>query len=182
MNYPNNKDLQTLSREVRRLETKLRISLGNVNPNIPKWQWPKAALETVRELQNLAASGWYDRVSQELNDLLEWPAKQWADPELFIGGKRGFETFNRGKDWFSEMKFNRVQTIYTFSNRWDHAKIRATFLVPKDLDKKREVGFMFFFHGGGYVREHILRVHGSSLLKLVHRSRRFHSLVLQDKS
>lgn len=141
--------LKALSEKVRELESNLKLETAH-QPNEAKWNWTEKANKVLAQIWKLAEKN-KTLVRGELDGLLEWPSKEMADPKLFLGGKPGFEIFNRDEHWFETMGFDPHQTPYTFSNRWDKALIKATFLVPKDLDKGLDVRFMWYLHGGGFV-------------------------------
>lgn len=142
---------EQLSRQVRDLEANLERILRNAGSN--KCDWPTESKATVKELQYLAAETDNQAlVRGRLDKALAWPNIEMTDPKLFLGGKPGFEQFDREDSWFEDMGFSKYQTPYTFSDRWDKRYINATFLVSRNIDQSAKMPIMWFFHGGGFVR------------------------------
>jgi hypothetical protein len=142
--------LTALARKVRVLETQLANTLHGKEA-LKKWQWPAEALQIVSQLQDLARKN-NALVRGPLDRLLEWPNPASADLKLFLGGKPGFEAFDRAENWFEQMGFDQYSTPYTFSSAWDKRLMKAMILVPKGLQAGTKVPVMWFFHGGGFVR------------------------------
>lgn len=116
-----------------------------------KWNLSKELLETQNKLRKLAR-GNEELVYGRTKQILEWPDKKSADPELFYNGNHDKYMFNRTKDWFTKtMEFNVHEVAYSFANTWDMAELNATILVPKRLKVNDPVAVMFFLHGGGFV-------------------------------
>lgn len=142
--------LDALAWEVHHLEASLKAELAIYPESLAKWEWPAPALALVEELRKLAKKN-EDLVRGPMDDLLAWPDAKSADPQLFYGGKEGFETFYRSKNWFEEMGFDKYETMYTFSDAWDKCPIEATILVPRGLRDGTRVRVMWVWHGGGFV-------------------------------
>jgi hypothetical protein len=142
--------LEGLSKWVKELRSELRIILKGCK-GTPKWKWPPAALTIVDSLRLLKRNG--AKHFNKLEELLQWPEGA-TDPNLFYGGKKGFEIFNRGKNWFEHMGFKEHTMEYTFTDTWDKEKIMATWLIPNNLKPGDTVSFVWFVHGGGLVSDH----------------------------
>jgi hypothetical protein len=134
------------------LSTKVKSFQGGFKnyQETPKWKWPSEALAIVNSIAALKHD--YADCFAKLNKLFQWPDGA-TDPKLFYGGKKGFETFDRGEDWFEQMGFVEHELQYTFTNTWDKVKVMATWLVPSNLEPGDTVSFVWFAHGGGLVSD-----------------------------
>ncbi|CAO2649949.1 Nn.00g012410.m01.CDS01 [Neocucurbitaria sp. VM-36] len=138
--------LGSIAETAQMLEESLQEILGN-KATEAKWKWPaeaKAVVERMRQYGKYHNS----ELRKELDQLLEWPDKESADPKGFYGKD---PPFDRKEDWFENvMGFNKYETCYTFTDRWDKAEIMATFLVPNDLKSGDQCAIIWYFHGGGF--------------------------------
>jgi acetyl esterase/lipase len=120
-----------------------------------KWNYPR---DVILEIQN-RAKHINKHFSGDLDRLLHWPrTKELEKDGVPYKDYRGFydmnweARFNRTSNWFVEMGFTKHETPYTIANNWDRAYVNATFLVPDNLKDDDNVPVMWFFHGGGFVR------------------------------
>ncbi|KAH7339227.1 Alpha/Beta hydrolase protein [Pyrenochaeta sp. MPI-SDFR-AT-0127] len=143
--------IEDLSLEVKKHEKELEKIL-EAEQERPKWNWSSKAMTVVNRLRQLANDN-TSIVRQDLDNLLKWPDKTFADPKGFYGAKKGFEIFNRNEDWFEVMGFTRHETQYTFSNAWDKREVGVTFLIPDTIETGTKIPIMWYFHGGGFVSE-----------------------------
>ena len=133
--------------EVAILEQNLQTILDAKNPE-SKWKWPaeaKAVLKQMRELSKNRNS----LLRRYLDPLLVWPDNESVDPKGFYGKDAPFD---RKEDWFeSVVGFNKYETCYTFTDRWDKLEMMTTILVPNDLESGDQCPVIWYFHGGGFV-------------------------------
>jgi hypothetical protein len=115
-----------------------------------KWKYPEDAMEIIKEAQ-AAAKVHSGLVNTKLTELLEWPSKEKAREDFFYEATGPNNMFNRNQKWFDTQGFEKFNTQYSFSDRWDKQPLNVTIYVPKSREPKHKSPVMWFFHGGGFV-------------------------------